>query len=124
MSRMSLVAVLALGLTGCALNRGPERMPDGGEADQVEIQVKNHNFADATLHALKGGERIRLGIVTGKTDKSFRIPWRFTVPLRIEIDLLAGPACVTRSMQVDPGDIVEVQIRAVLTSDPDCLPLR
>ncbi|MBW3535157.1 MAG: hypothetical protein KY453_08075 [Gemmatimonadetes bacterium] len=86
----------------------------------IRIEVTNLNFNDATLHALRGGERHRLGTVTGKGSASYTMDWPLPQPLRIQIDLLAGGDCTTRSMQVDPGDIIELQIELDLERDPDC----
>ena len=41
------------------------------------------------------------------------IPWDRSVELRIQIDVLAGGECTTRSIWADPGDhiLLEVQSR-------------
>lgn len=91
------------------------------ERNEVQIQVKNHNFSDATVWALvRDGRRTRLGYVTGKTDAVFTMPWRFPEPLRLEFDLIADVRCVTEQIVVDPGDILELQISLDPRSDPQC----
>ena len=87
----------------------------------IRIEVRNFNFADATVFAFRGTERVRLGTVTGKTDEDFRVAWTLTQPLRIQIDLLAGGRCTTRPMNVSPGEVVEIQVPLDLRSDPDCV---
>ncbi len=72
--------------------------------------MENLNFGDATVHALRGGERIRLGQVTGKSEKSFTIRWNFSVPLEFQVDLVGGEACGIQPMTVDPGDRIWVRI--------------
>ena len=57
----------------------------------------------------------------GKGDETFRLTWSFPQPLSIEIDLLAGGRCVTPELQVDPGDIIELQIPIELRLGADCL---
>jgi hypothetical protein len=42
------------------------------------------------------------------------------MPFRVEIDLLAGGRCVTRELQVDPGDTVYLQIESRLSSMAEC----
>ena len=116
------VAALALTLAACSGNRLESPFDDEG-AQSIRIDVENLNFADATLHARRGGQRVRLGVVSGKTDQSFEMPWTFSLQLQVEIDLLAGPACVTRPLQVDPGDVILLRIEPVLTQTADRSPL-
>ena len=121
--RRSLAALLVLGLSACATAAGDPQDPFDGAAgeDQIRIEVENFNFADATVWALvQGGRRIRLGTVTGKSDSVFTLPWRFSVPLRMEIDQVAGERCVTEEIPVDPGDILLLRIEPVFTDTRGC----
>jgi hypothetical protein len=112
----------ALAAAGCASNGAGGPFGGGPDGERtVRIEVRNLNFADATLHALRGSERVRLGIVTGKTDRTFDVEWTVALPLQVEINLLAGGRCTTREMNVDPGDIVELQIQSVLRTTDDCV---
>ena len=117
-------ALLVLALTGAACAAPTQGSPFGvgpeGERT-ISIEVRNLNFSDATLHALRGAERVRLGTVTGKTDRTFRIEWTISVPLQIEIDLLAGERCTTRALNVDPGDAITLQIESDLRRSGDCV---
>lgn len=110
----------ALVLTACAGQRAPSPYTGTEGATTVELEVRNDNFADATLHALRGTERIRLGVVGGHGGRTFRLDWRFSQPLRIEIDLLAGGRCVTEPLQVDPGDELYLRIEPQLGSMAAC----
>lgn len=117
------IVVLATIAFASACVRGAAPSPfdaaSGGDGS-IQVEVHNFNWADASLYALRGAERIRMGVVTGKTDQTFEIAWPMTRPLRIEIDLLAGGRCVTRPLTVDPGDRISLHIRVDLYSDPDC----
>ena len=117
-SRLALLPAVLLA-TACASTGTPDPFDDAGPGS-IRIEVVNLNFNDATLHALRGGERHRLGIVNGKGSASYTMEWRVSQPLRIEIDLLASDQCTTRAMQVDPGDIIELQIELDMSRDPDC----
>ena len=110
-SRLSLSALLLLVNLGCAArSRSPfEGRADRGE-EQIQVRIENQNFNDATVHVLRGGERIRLGVATGKTDKDFRVRWNFTLPIEFQISLVGGGSCRVRSMTVDPGDRVWVRV--------------
>ena len=80
--------------------------------DQVRIEVENRNFNDVTVWAIaQGGQRTRLGTVRGKSDSVFTMPWEFSLPLRLELDLVAGPRCTTEELPVDPGDSLLLQVQ-------------
>ncbi len=116
----SLLACLLSGaIAGCG-GGSNIRNPFEASEDLVHIQVLNRNFADATLHAVVTGARRRLGRVTGHGNATFRLDWPYSRSLRIEIDLLAGRTCVTRELNVDPGDVIELQIEPNLRGDADC----
>jgi hypothetical protein len=118
----TLVLALLLGAQACAVPGSTAKNPfDGARGmQQIQIEVLNLNWNDATLHALRGGERHRLGVVHGKGEALYRMDWPMSLPLRIEIDLLASGSCVTRELLVDPGDRVQLQIEPDLSMDPDC----
>ena len=112
-SRMVMSGAFLL-LAACAspsARRGNPYSSDLEERREVRVEVQNHNFSDATIWAvMREGHRKRLGIVTGKSDSVFTLPWTFSEPLRFEFDLLAGPRCTTEALAVDPGDTLELQI--------------
>lgn len=110
---LPLAAVMALGLSACVKSTASNPFaPTGtrpGEGS-VRVLVENQNFGDATVHALRGGERIRLGTVTGKSDENFTVRWNFSLPMEFEIHIVGGQGCRVRPMPVDPGDRVFVRI--------------
>lgn len=114
-------AVLAVVISGASFACGTAGSPFSDPDDvRVRIDVVNHNFQDATLHAVWQGRSRRLGTVTGASDATFILPWGVSLMLRIRIDLLAGPECTTRGIMVDPGDTIFLEIRSHLLDDPDC----
>lgn len=121
MRRAPLLATLLLSIlvSGCTTARSPFSGGDG-ERD-VEIEVLNLNFSDATLHALRGGQRIRLGVVIGKQQETFKVRWPTSLPIQIEIRLLGGERCTTQEMVVDPGDRLYLQIPIDLRSGALCV---
>ena len=119
---MGLV-LAALTLAGCASSGGPENGSDpfGAEgARSVRLIVQNLNFSDARLYAITRGGRRSLGIVGGKSTEEFTLDWATPGSLQIEINLLAGPRCYTREMEVDPGDVLDLQIASVFTQTSAC----
>jgi len=120
-------AALALALVGCAsgpipgVQRGDDLFrPERPEANQVKVIVDNRNFSDARLFAVTVGKRVGLGVVGGKDSATFTIPWAYPDQLRIEIDLLSGPSCTTRSIEADPGDTLDLQIESAFNRTRDC----
>jgi len=118
----SLTGVLLL--AGCATGRNRDPNPysrDLAERNEVQIHIRNFNFSDATVWVLvRGARQARLGYVTGKSDAVFTVPWTFPDDMSLEFDLLADVRCVTETIPVDPGDILELQISANPRSDPQC----
>lgn len=120
-----LVALtLLLGLTGCTTTGrqlgGDPFSNSAGRPSSVRIEVRNLNFADARLYIVGGARRRSLGTVGGKQDASFTVSWDFNEDVRIEINLLAGPTCVTETLQVAPGEILELQIPSVFGQYSSC----
>jgi len=79
----------------------------------LTLHVENQNFYDATLYAVSGAQRLRLGIVGGHQDGEFTFRWS-QLELRIEIDLLSVGKYLTDELPVDEGDELELQIQADL----------
>ena len=115
---------LLLGLAGCAGTAGQvDQDPFSGSApgaNSIRIEVRNLNFADARLYIVAGSRRRTLGTVSGKQDADFTVAWDFNEDVRIEIDLLAGPTCLTETLQTGPGEILELQIPSVFGPSSIC----
>ena len=116
----ALVVIAACATPGRPVEREqPFARQDVGE-DTIRIRVQNDNFMDARLRALGPGGRYLLGVVTGKGQAVLAIPWDFSGPLRIEIDLLAGPKCTTPTIEADPRDTFDLRIESVFSRSADC----
>ncbi len=108
--RISVVAIaLAVAGLGCAGRGGGDPFLSQADA-RINIEVVNHSFQDATVHAVWPGQRRRLGIVSATNTANFMLPWTYNDMLRIEIRLLAGRRCTTRQIATDPGDIIFLEI--------------
>lgn len=121
--RTKLAVAAILVTAGCASSgstfRGRQPFTDVS-ASTVRVIVQNRNFSDARLYYSRRGARVALGVVNGKTDAEFVIDWDLPDVMQIEINLLAGPRCLTEELPVDPGDILELQIAAVFTDTRGC----
>lgn len=119
--RILACAAVAVAMSACG---GSSRSSTGSPFRRLEaessilIRVVNVNFLDARLFAVRRGSRTRIGSVTGKTNAEFKVAWRFSDFLEIEIHLVGGRTCTTLPLMTDPGDIIELQI------DPQNVPVR
>jgi len=107
-----IVPALLLATTGCAmLSRGRTDNPFAPTArdEPVQLQIQNDNFNDARIYVLWGGQRQRLGMVTGKTSETFEFAWR-PADFRIQVDFLAAGGFTTDMLVVWPGEVVYLQI--------------
>ena len=118
-----LAAAVLLSTAGCKAV-APGLFGERRARPQIRIDVTNLNFQDATLHAVRNGERHRLGTVSGKGSATYTLEWRVPLPLQIEIDLLAGGRCTTRAVTVDPGERIQLQIEVDLRRQLECNPGR
>jgi hypothetical protein len=121
--RRSAVGLLALAATACGAGGDfPDRRDPfpASLPTTVRIIVQNRNFQDARLYTYRRGTRSLLGTVPGKADREFVINWDFPDPMSVEIDMLAGPRCITEELMVDPGDILELQIAPRFSDTAGC----
>jgi hypothetical protein len=102
--------VLAM-LTACA-----GRAQDTGTepAGPAMVRVENQGFADMVIYAVSGGQRVRLGLATGNSTKTFTVPRYLTAgagPVRFLADPIGGDRTpVSEEMSVRPGDLVTLTI--------------
>lgn len=119
--------IMAIGMlvvfTGCSTG-GRVRSPfDGSRAsasglDPIEIEVQSLNFNDVTVWAVRQGNRIRLGQVTGKTNHIFRIDWNVAIPISFMIDVIGGRSCTTGRISVDRNSRVWISVPANVGNQP------
>lgn len=101
---------VAGGVEGCASSR--TRAP---AAPRTILEVDNQGFADMTIYVVSGGQRIRLGLATGKTTSRFTVPATVVGTAR-ELSFLADPVGSSRSsiseqLFVRAGETVTLVIR-------------
>jgi uncharacterized oligopeptide transporter (OPT) family protein len=106
----SIGSVLIL-TAGCA---GRSQRPAPNPDDPAMVQVDNRGFADMVIYAVSGSQRVRLGLATGNSTKSFSIPAaliRGSSPLKFLADPIGGSRSpITEEIVVQPGDIVALTI--------------
>lgn len=129
MSRQALVAgrmavlgvVLTAGSFGCGGSRAEgDPMISQGDA-RLNIEIRNNNLQNITVHVISLGRRQRLGMVFGTQTETYFLPWDRGREIQIELDMLAAGECFTRQIWADPGDHIFMEIESHI--DPlDCVP--
>lgn len=120
----SLLLIALLAAAGCGASRNEARSPfDGGRGgsaseDRIQIEVQNLNFNDVTLWAVRQGQRVRLGRVTGKTDETFSIDWNPALPIYIVVDVTGGRGCRTNQVSVERNARVWIVIPSNVGTQP------
>lgn len=104
--------VLALGLSACALAGRHGRQGTPERPAPITLEVDNQNFYDADVYTVIGGQRMRLGTVTGESKAHFTFPWT-PQDVGMQVHLVGVGTYNSDTMQVYPGD------RLVLVLMPD-----
>lgn len=120
-ARLALATGLIVFLGGCFKGWGQPQNPFNpaeGAPGEVAVMVENQNFNDATIHVFRGGERVRLGGVTGKSEERFTVRWDFTLDLQFSVQLVGDTGCRTRPLQVAAGDAVWLRIPVNINVTP------
>jgi hypothetical protein len=113
-SALAALAGLVIEAGACATNHG------SGAAqppERVLLTVKNTNWMDMDVFAVRGGTRARVGSVTGLTTATLRVPLNFAPDgvLQFMVDPIGSDgAYVTEKITVSPGQRVELTIGTVL----------
>jgi hypothetical protein len=117
MSRSWIYAALAgltMGAGACATNHG------SGAAqppERVTVTVKNTNWMDMNVFAVRGTTRSRVGSVTGLTTATLHVPTNLAPDgiLQFMVDPIGSDgAYVTERISVSPGQRIELTIGTVL----------
>jgi hypothetical protein len=78
------------------------------------IRVENQGFPDMTIYAVRGSQRMRLGIAPGHNTTNLTVPRTLMsglTPLRFIADPIAGNRpSVSQEITVAPGDAVTLTI--------------
>ena len=112
--RLAASVLLALGATlpvGGCVRKGTA----GAEVEEpTTVRVRNQGFLDVNIYALRGGQRVRLGTVTGNTTAVLRIPsflLNGVTPLRFLADPIGNQRTPTsEEIVVAPGDEVQLYV--------------
>ncbi|MFV2007333.1 MAG: hypothetical protein ACC667_07795 [Longimicrobiales bacterium] len=102
---------MAVALTACA-SPGAGPFDDGVEPGTIHVEVDNHNFYDATVYVITGAGERRLGIVRGKSEKTYVARLLAPGEVRLRVRMLAGGSFTTDPMNTIPGETIQLIIPA------------
>lgn len=109
-------ALVALAATGCATASGGSPFGGGGGADpgaeHVSVFVQNLGLVDQHIYAVTPRGARDLGTVKTGQNRVFHVPWSDAGPIYFRLDDVTDPEYTTQSVNVAPGDQVEVDIPA------------
>lgn len=97
-------------LSACATADIGNPFTERPEANELSVMVENQGFDDARIYAVSLAGVQLLGPVPGKTTRTFSLGWRRLDDLRLRMDFLAGDTFDSNSIDVAPGDRVELVI--------------
>ena len=108
--------LLAAGLLLTACFRQPDPEDAAEPPEPTYLRVDNQAFADMTIYAVRGSQRLRLGTVNGITTTKLRIPnsilFGTTVLAFIADPIGGGRLPISQEIAVSPGDEVVLLIPA------------
>lgn len=110
--RVRARTVALLGLAAAACHR-----PQVGSLNpqaEVAVTVENQNFLDADVFIVRGGQRIRLGMVPGLSSRVLMVRPEligYGQDVRFEVHPIGGRGDpLTETISVRPGDVVHLTI--------------
>jgi len=108
------VAGLTIAATACATNQASTAAPT---RERMVVTVKNTNWMDVDVFAVRGTARARIGSVTGLSTSTFRVPAEYAPDgnLQLLVDPIGSNATyLTEKIAVSPGQHVELTVTSVL----------
>lgn len=108
----SMLVVVAAPACRSASNAEPGKAP--AEQPRTTVKVENRSFLDHNVYVLRGGQRVRLGMVTGNSTQTFTIPANLVfgvTALSFLVDPIGGTRQpVSNELPVSAGDEVQLII--------------
>jgi hypothetical protein len=81
---------------------------------EVAVKVENQNFLDMDVFLIRGGQRIRLGMVPGLSSRILMVRPElvgYGTELRFELHPIGGRSNpISETITVRPGDVIQLRI--------------
>ncbi|MHB1223733.1 MAG: hypothetical protein ACYC2G_06745 [Gemmatimonadaceae bacterium] len=108
-------ALLLLAVPACRSSKDAEAgAKPTAERARTSVRVENRSFLDHNIFVLRGGQRIRLGTVTGNSSQTFTIPSNLIFgisSLQFLVDPIGGSRQpISNEIRVSEGDEVQLVI--------------
>jgi hypothetical protein len=104
------VLFLVVCVTACHRRAGAPINPQA----EVAVNVENQNFLDMNVFLIRGGQRIRLGMVPGLSSRVLMVRPEligYGADLRFEVHPIGGRSNpISETITVRPGDVVQLTI--------------
>ena len=113
----ALVALMSLTACTSSMERTGSAAGEVAANDAVSVLVTNNNYSDVNVYAVRGGERIRLGTVTGNSSSTLtmdRAIYGVNDVSLIAIAIGGFGAARSGRLSLSAGDTVEFRIMPVL----------
>jgi hypothetical protein len=108
--------LMAAALLTTACFRQPDPQDAAEPPEPTYVRVDNQAFADMTIYAVRGSQRLRLGLASGVSSTRLRIPnsllFGSSVLAFIADPIGGGRLPVSQEITVSPGDEVVLLIPA------------
>ena len=112
LATLPLVLALVLAIASAACYGKGKNAPT--PVERTTVFVDNRGFLDRNIFVVRGGQRVRLGTVTGNSQATFTIPASMVgsaTSLRFIADPIGAPRPpVTEEINVSPGDRIQLTI--------------
>ncbi len=111
---IAAVAGLTIDAAACATNHASGAAPP---PERMIVTVKNSNWMDVNVFAVRGTTRSRVGSVTGLSTATFRVPREYAPDgnLQLLVDPIGSDATyLTDKIAVNPGQRIELTVTSVL----------
>jgi len=111
---IAAVACLTIDAAACATNHASGAVPP---RERTMVTVKNSNWMDVDVFAVRGTTRVRVGTVTGLSTATFRVPTEYAPDgnLQLLVDPIGSDATyLTEKISVSPGQRVELTVTSVI----------
>lgn len=109
--RTFLLLVLAAVIPACASLRQSGPVVEG---EPTTVEVRNQNFLDMNVYVLNGGQRVRLGTVTGLSTRTLELPSSMvfgSATVRFEMNPIGSSARpISQEITVREGDQIVLTI--------------
>ena len=122
MVRRTLVGLVLLGAvssSACATHRASESQIFGDGRGAPTVTVRNDNWLDVVIYAIRGTARFRIGTVGGSSTQTFRLT-SAAMSGDAPIQILADPIGASRGYLTDPvvlgpGQRLELQVGSTIS---------